>query len=141
MSNGRLKNLINRKNSTPNGANGILANLFADIVRVMNITMPRFSHLLQMYVEDPRNGIPAIRKEQTTERGNLAKQLTKNQLTWKVFCKGLQILKIKRIKFTVTATWANDKITEHSTYVELANADLNNESEKDDETPDERSTE
>lgn len=128
----RLDNIVKTRPGRA-GANGRLREMFGLITNGGNLTLSQISNLLRTYVEDPKNGVPQNRKDQTTERGNLAKQLDKDSMTWKTFIKGLQIFRIKRIKHTITVEWPNGRVTEHSQVIQLAAIE---EEENENEEPD-----
>ena len=52
-------------------------------------------------------------------RGNLTKEFSRPQMTWKVFCKGLRFLQIVKIELVVKAYHENGKTSLHSTHVDL----------------------
>lgn len=115
----RLLNLPDRGITRTHGANGVLSRLFRIMWRDLGIDIPRGNSLMTNYIMDPRNGIPRNKKDQAVQRGNLTKEFIKEQMTWKVFLKGMRFLQLKKIKFTVEATHWNDRITIHSTDVNL----------------------
>lgn len=55
---------------------------------------------MREYVNDPMNRVPQTPKDRTSTRGNLAKELTKLQMSWKVICKGWRFLKYTHVKVT-----------------------------------------
>lgn len=101
------------------GPNGILSRLFRQILLDLNIGPARFASLLQDYINDVRNCIPDNRKDRTSSRGNMTKEFSRPQMTWRVFCKALRFLQIKKIEFVIKAHHANGKATLHSTVVDF----------------------
>lgn len=101
------------------GANGVLSRLFRQMLLDLNIGPSRFGQLLQHYILDARNGVPNNKKDQTSQRGNLTKELSKPQMTWKVFCKAMRLLQIVRIEFVVKAHHPGGKTSLHSTVVDF----------------------
>ena len=85
------------------GANGVLSRLFRQILLDLDITGSKFGNLLQDYILDSRHGVPNNRKDQTSMRGNLTKEFSRPQMTWKVFCKALRFLQITKIEFVIKA--------------------------------------
>jgi hypothetical protein len=101
------------------GANGVLSRLFRQMLLDLNIGPSRFGSLLQEYILDPRNGVPNNKKDQTSMRGNLTKEFSRPQMTWKVFCKALRFLQIKKIEFVIKAHHRIGKSTIHSSVVDF----------------------
>jgi len=71
------------------------------------------------YLTDPRNMLPTNRKDQTSIRGNIAKEISRPQMTWKVFCKGLRILQVAEFELKITIKRRNGEVSEHGTFVKL----------------------
>jgi len=101
------------------GSNGVLSRLFRQMLWDLNINVSQFGSLLQNYVLNPHNGIPDNKKDQISARGNMAKELSKTQMTWKVFCKALRFLGIAKIDFSLKAYHYDGRTTLHSTTVNM----------------------
>lgn len=119
-------NPLNRMLSDPDkerdqtsGANGILARLWRTMLTELNVNAMKFNAYLESYIQDPRNGVPNNRKDQTSHRGNLTKEFARPQMTWRVFCKGLRFLQFTEIKFIIQARHVTGKVTEHTTSITL----------------------
>jgi len=48
--------------------------------------------MINDYINDPRNGIPANKSDQSTQRNNITGQLEKPEMSWRIFCRGLRVL-------------------------------------------------
>lgn len=105
--------------SRTRGANGILTRLWIQILSDRGVTLPRWGSLMADYISDARNGIPNNKKDQTSMRGNLTKEFTREQMTWKVFCKGLRFLQVLKIELVIKAYHANGETSLHSTVVDF----------------------
>ena len=101
------------------GINGILARLFRQMLSNLKVDPGKWNSLMYDYVTDPRNAVPMNRKDQTSARGNIAKELFRPQMTWKVFCKGLRLLHIVRFEIQIVAYHRVGHPTVHSTTVDL----------------------
>lgn len=101
------------------GAGGVLSRLWRQMLIDMGIGPVHYDMLLQRYVTDPRNGIPNNRKDQTSARGNIVKELAKPHMTWKVFCKGLRYLAIVRFELIIKAYHYDGRTSTHKTSVGL----------------------
>lgn len=81
------------------GTDAALASLFQTMMFNLRINPNQWNLYMRSYVTDPKNGIPNNNKDQSSAKGNLSKELLKNRMTWKVFCKGLRF--INRPKFRI----------------------------------------
>lgn len=107
-----LENPLRHENMA-RGYGGILAGLFARIIYEMGISVPRWLSLMNDFVHDSQNSKAENQKDRTSMRGNLTKEFSRDQMTWKVFIKGLRFLQIQKIQLTITAYHANGKVTQH----------------------------
>jgi hypothetical protein len=105
------------------GSDSILADLFHRIMLGIGINSHRFDRLMESYLNDPRNAIPQNIKDRSSARGNLRKELLKSAMSWKVFCKGLRFLNIRRFHINIKLEHANGDITSHDMVVKLADTD------------------
>lgn len=101
------------------GSKSLLSRLFRQLMKDLNVGPERFGALMRDYINDPRNHIPRNRKDMTSARGNLGAALSKPQMTWKVFCKGLAFLKIWKIDIAIRVYHSNGKKTDHYTSMTL----------------------
>lgn len=99
------------------GVGGVLAGLFRKMLNDLSITPQKWFKLMHDYVADSQKTLPLNRRDQTSVRGNLTKEFSRPQMTWKVFCKGMEFLKILKIKITIQAFHEDGKVTLHSTQV------------------------
>lgn len=122
----KTTNRLNRMLSAPDklrtrtpGGNGMLSRLFRTILQDLNITGQRFAKFMEDYITDTRNGVPNNKKDQTSMRGNLNKEFSREQMTWKVFCKALRFLQFTRVEIILRCHHANGTITEHKDALDL----------------------
>lgn len=101
------------------GSAGILSRLFRQMMLDLNISPLKIHELMQAYILDPRNGVPNNRRDQISERGNLTKELARPQMTWKIFCKSLRFIGIRKVRLTLVATHANGVETTHGTFIDF----------------------
>lgn len=123
--------------SQTHGPNGILARLFRTILFDENITPFRYMDLMDAFISEGQSGVPVNRVDLTSWRGNLTKELGKDQMSWKVFCKALRFLQVWKVEFRVTAYWRSGKVTEHATWVDFGSKEAIEEMNKpeDDDSP------
>lgn len=107
----------------PASTSSVLTIMFQTMARDFGLWATyKWDQCMNQYVNDARNSIPRNLKDQATARGNLQKELLKEEMSWKVFCKGLRFLGVVKFQFKIIATHANGKETEHSHTVNLGNA-------------------
>mgnify|MGYP003594290000 FL=1 len=118
-------------------ARNALAKLFRTILLERRISHQNVDHYLQRYLNDPNNHISKNSKDRSSERGNLLKQLGKDTITWKIFIKGLKLLRPRHIKIIVEFTGSDGDTTVHSVdltgYIDDPNEYTGNEENEDEE--------
>lgn len=90
-----------------------LAKLYRTILLEKNITHSTIDHYLTQYLDDPTLGIPKNSKDRSSERGNLLKQLGRPTISWKIFTKGLRLLRPRHVRITLTFTDQRGVVTNH----------------------------
>lgn len=114
-----------KKKVTNNSPDAILAAIYKQIsgmVSQANIINSITDYLIK------RNKYNNVR-EFSSARGNIQKEIKADTMTWKVFCRSLEILNIKKIVITFDVTWHNEKTTKH---FQVVNFDNNLNADKDD---------
>lgn len=91
-----------------------LAKMYRTILLDLAIDHSSIDHYLNQYLDDPNLRIPKNSKDRSSERGNLLKQLGKDTLSWKIFSKGIRLLRPKRVRFTIEFTDQRDRTTKHN---------------------------
>lgn len=86
-------------------AKGPLAKLYRRILWDLDIKPNKMNALILQYLDDPQNAIPNNGKARSTERGNIIKDLSKTEMTWKNFVKGIRLLRPPRARFIVEMDW------------------------------------
>ena len=110
-----------------------LTKLYRTILLDKNITHNTIDHYLNQYLDDPVHGIPKNSKDRSSERGNLLKQLGKSSISWKIFTKGLHLLRPKAIRLTLTFTDQRGVVTAHHVDLQGVNGDVPDEDYDDDD--------
>ena len=106
------------------GADKILADLYRQIAHTVLPILPK---LIDKYLE--RRGKYTNTKEIASARGNITKELSAETMSWKVFCRSLEILQIKKMSLKVDITWGNNKILTYSKDVIFDNNAIESEDE------------
>lgn len=90
--------------------------IFRSIVQAKfqkNITFAWYG-LMEKFLNDSSNGIPANGKDRSSARGNMNKALRSGTMSWKIFKVALKFLGAHRVKFQVAIDWGpNSPITVH----------------------------
>lgn len=112
------------------GTTGVLSRLFREMLGDLNISIMVWSTLMNDYLNDRRHKIPRNRHDMASVQGNLTKELIRDKMTWKVFCKGLRFLQVVRFQISIKAYRANGSSTIHSINVNLCEQDYIDDSLK-----------
>lgn len=120
------------------GPNGVLSRLFRKLLLTMNVNENRWNSLMHAFLNDPRNGVPNTRKDQTSMRGNLTKEFARPQMTWKVFCKAMMFMQFVHFEVSIIARDSRGREIVFSTDVNLGdrsagNAQTTTEQDKEEE--------
>lgn len=91
------------RNDTQGTVNGTLAGLFRDFLYGDGVSKQKWMQLMNDFMQDHRNNAPNNKTEQTTFRGNITKELGREQFTFKNFCRGMRFLGFRGFKITITA--------------------------------------
>lgn len=89
------------------GSSGaVLSKLFIKILQdngVLNSNGEglRFGVLMESYLSDPRNGVPASSKARSGVRTNMKRSLLDKEMTWKTFFDGLLFLNVADATFSI----------------------------------------
>lgn len=113
------KRTSKQKRTVGNSAAVILGQFFNQILNDNNVKPKDLDFFMTRYVQDPVNGFPQDRRSISSARGNLRKELLNKYMSWRVFCKGLRFIKIKRFTLTIRAEYSKGEIKEHSVSVDL----------------------
>ncbi len=104
------------------GSSGVLSRLFRKMLIDLNVTPMKFSGLLADYVRDSKNKVPDNRRDISSVQGNLTKELSRPDMTWKVFCKGVKFLQFTKFEICLKCyrnNSENSAYTVHSISVDL----------------------
>lgn len=79
------------------------------------------------WLEDPSNGIPDDGKRRSSARGNLSKEILRDDVSWKVFIKGLKFLNPMAISITFEMKWTKEYSTFHVVNIPIKDLTPDNE--------------
>lgn len=83
------------------------------------LSFGKYDSLMNAFVHDKRNCIANNRKDQSSARGNLQKEIFKADMSWKVFTKGLRFLGVRSFELTITLHHQNGRSSIHTESVNL----------------------
>lgn len=118
----KLHDLLNRKDrgvGHGSGISGVLSKLFQNILADIGMKDNRWNYLIgecakkEVSHQDNRRDLASI-------RGNLNKEFLRPQMTWKVFCKGMMFLRVRRFKLIIIIEHEDGMKTTHETLVEAS---------------------
>jgi hypothetical protein len=103
------------------GVVNVLSNLFFKMLLDLNVTIPRWKHLMDEYVaSEAQQSNSNNRRDRTSLRGNLNKEFIRHRMTWKVFCKAMAFLKLRCFRIVIIAMHEDYSTTEHSYLIDYS---------------------
>lgn len=89
-----------------------------------NYSPHRWKQFMDAYIQDPVNGFEPDRRSQSSARGNIHKELMKENMTWRVFMKGQRWLQVKQFTIRVMVMHVTGQVSNHAETIRLRD-DLN----------------
>lgn len=105
--------ILERDDKGVSRATGILSSIFRKTLGELGVNATTWNKLMLNYLSDKRNRIPNNSRARSSTRGNLNKELSKANMTWRNFEKGIRFLNPLEAVFTVRLSWRNGKTTIH----------------------------
>ena len=106
--------------SEARGSGGILVKLWRNILKQEKVDEKgRLQSLLMDYVFELKNGAKENRYIKALSIGNLRREFERPTMTIKVFLKGLKMLKVRHVRFSVECTWKSGRKATYYTDVDL----------------------
>lgn len=106
------QDLLNDPDKRVREARGVLSVLWRQLLVVREIDGWRWDKLMKSFLADPRNGIQDTSRDRSSARGNLNKELKRDDMTWRVFLKALNFLAPVRVEFSVKLTFQDGTTNE-----------------------------
>lgn len=88
--------------------------MMADLGIASQHSLHRWNLLMEKYLADPKNCVPNTPKDRTSRRGNLIKEFTKYQMTWKVFLNSLRFFGVVKFEFSIKAYYQDGRTSIHT---------------------------
>lgn len=117
----KLVDILNDSEAAIGQARGMLAKLYRIVLRDLNVNIYDFERYMSSWLDNPINNIPKYGKERSSERGNVIKEVERENMTWRVFIKHIRFMKIKHMHIQISLTGADDKVTVHNYGVKVSN--------------------
>lgn len=111
------QDMLNSDDKRVAEARGHLSKIFRQFLVALDIDGWKWDRYMRIFLTDPRNGIPNNSRDKSSARGNLNKELKRDDMTWRVFLKAMSFLDPVRVTFTVKATFKNGKTLEVSSRI------------------------
>lgn len=108
-----LRNITDSDTKQEEQALGILARLFRQLLHKgtgINVPDVKYSYalrLIEAWLKDPNNGVPDDLKRRSSTRGNLIKEISRPDMTFRVFLKGIRWLRPQNVTFIVDLGYAH----------------------------------
>lgn len=122
----KRERVLNAPDKEVGQATGILAKLWRGIMGQYAMDEERYDRLMEMWLNNPRNGIPNDAKKRSSARGTLSKELFRDDMTWRVFLKAIRFISPLAVRIQVTVEWpfGRETTTEYRVRVKDINLDL-----------------
>lgn len=106
----KLENLLDDDNKGAHGA-GVktLSKIMRGIWRDIGLNHAQIALLIQHWLDDPNNQYENDLKSMNNARGNIRKDLEKDDMTWRIFIRNLRILRPIEIRFLVRIKFRNNR--------------------------------
>lgn len=111
MSEAEVKDILNAPDKRIKESEGLLTTLLRQIMIDANIGFNEYFVKMTAYLNDPRNNIPQTAHAKSSERGNMFKDFTNPNMSWRAFAKHLRLLAPVKVRFEIHALWPNRRET------------------------------
>jgi hypothetical protein len=111
--------------SDTKGVSGVLARLYRQTLKDCKVSPTRFKILLTEAAIKARKSINNGTVSKYFTVGNLRREIEKPVMTFKVFMKGIKLLKVTKMELCIKLTHASGVITIHSTNIDLGDSEIN----------------
>jgi len=101
------------------GISGVLSGLFQKMLIEREIKPAKWDSLINDYAKAEVSHRDN-RRDMASIRGNLNKEFLRPTMTWKVFCKAMMFLHVRRFKIVIVAEHEDGTVTEHSSIIEAS---------------------
>lgn len=103
----------------------LLTRLWRTILYDLKIGPKVFNVMVSRYLNDPNMGIKDSSKDRSNHRGNLMKELGADEISWRVFMRGLLVIETEEFELIIRRKH-RDRITGEYVYTEHSVRGMNN---------------
>ena len=114
------------KKQKGNNVNVILSLIFSDILFKLGINKSTFQQKITKYIANISTNKIITPKTLVTERSSLKKELLSSEMTWKVFCKGINFLGYDSFHLEINIYHNNGTVTSYEKEILVSNLEKNN---------------
>lgn len=103
--------LLGHESKQIDKARDVPSQLFRKILYDLRFGMKRWNECMNTYLRDPHNRITQNSRDMSSARGNLAKELVRDRMTWNVFMKALRFLNPLKVKLRLEIEWRTHTVS------------------------------
>ena len=118
--------MIKKQKVTSSNINAILSMIFSDIMFKLGINQSVFQQKISKYIANVATNKIMTNKTLITERSSLKKELLSPEMTWKVFCKGINFLGYDSFQLKIDIYHNNGTVTTSEKEIIISTSDTNN---------------
>ena len=118
--------MIKKQKTTSSNINAILSMIFSDIMFKLGINQSLFQQKISRYIANIATNKVMTNKTLITERSSLKKELLSPEMTWKVFCKGINFLGYDSFQLKIDIYHNNGTVTTSEKEIMISTSDTNN---------------
>ena len=118
--------MIKKQKVTSSNINAILSMIFSDIMFKLGINQSVFQQKISKYIANVATNKIMTNKTLITERSSLKKELLSPEMTWKVFCKGINFLGYDSFQLKIDIYHNNGTVTTSEKEIMISTSDTNN---------------
>ena len=118
--------MIKKQKVTSSNINAILSMIFSDIMFKLGINQSVFQQKISKYIANVATNKVMTNKTLITERSSLKKELLSPEMTWKVFCKGINFIGYDSFKLKIDIYHNNGTVTTSEKEIMISTSDTNN---------------
>lgn len=93
-----MRSVLEDKNKKIPASGNLITELFRTILLEEGITVKIYENLMRRYLHNPNSGIEDNATARNNHRGNLTKELSSNNMTFRSLMKGLRVLEVEEFE-------------------------------------------
>ena len=105
----KLEKMLEEADRGLSSASGTLSKMLRGIWRDLKLNNAHIDMLITQWLDDPDNQYQQDQIKLHNAKGNIRKDLEKDDTTWKIFVRNLRILRPLEVRFVVNIKFRNDR--------------------------------